>query len=159
MLPGRLTCHCRFYASLGSYRLSALVKEEYSPIGEVKNEALASDIRKLVLERLPLFLHERTQTRILLTPEWLSNPSSVFGQTERIRPDPSLQELHCEARQATSPNEDFEFPGQKELQTSGSVCCCPTGRTIQCFDTFPGHEHTSGYVRVCGFRYGYLLKR
>lgn len=44
-------------------------------MGEVKNEALASDIRKLVLERLPLFLHERTQTRILLTPEWLSNPS------------------------------------------------------------------------------------
>lgn len=67
-------CNYRFYASLGSYHLSALVKEEYSPIGEVKNEALASDIRKLVLERLPLFLHERTQARILLTPEWLSNP-------------------------------------------------------------------------------------
>ena len=74
-LHGFSSCIRRFYASLGSYRLSALVKEEYSPIGAVKNEALASDIRKLVLERLPLFLHERTQTRILLTPEWLSKPS------------------------------------------------------------------------------------
>ena len=74
-IPSFSSYSCRFYASLGSYRLSALVKEEYNPVGEVKNEALASDIRKLVLERVPLFLHERTQTRILLTPEWLSKPS------------------------------------------------------------------------------------
>jgi hypothetical protein len=63
------------YASLGSPRLGQLIKEEYKPVGEIKEAPDASKIRKLVLERLPLFLHERNQTRVLIRPEWMQTAS------------------------------------------------------------------------------------
>jgi Protein of unknown function (DUF3684) len=65
----------RLYASLGSPRLGQLIKEEYKPVGEIREAPDAAKIRKLVLERLPLFLHERNQTRVLIRPEWMQNAS------------------------------------------------------------------------------------
>ncbi|KAH7337817.1 hypothetical protein B0J17DRAFT_664321 [Rhizoctonia solani] len=61
----------QFYEKLGSKQLSSLVYEEYRNVpsqnGSTKR---AQDTRALVLERLPLFLHD-THMRSLIKPEWL----------------------------------------------------------------------------------------
>lgn len=73
----------KFYAGLGSPRLSSLVKEEYKEIGaEIKTDRaiLQSDsMRKLILERLPLFLHDMRATNrtLVLTWEWLNKPDNL----------------------------------------------------------------------------------
>ncbi|CAG7850452.1 SubName: Full=Uncharacterized protein {ECO:0000313/EMBL:CCA72144.1} [Serendipita indica DSM 11827] len=64
------------YAHLGSPRLSQLIKEEYKPVGEMPDSSDAAKVRKLVLERLPLFLHQRHQGRVLISHEWMQNPSN-----------------------------------------------------------------------------------
>ncbi|KAH0825764.1 hypothetical protein J3R83DRAFT_8923 [Lanmaoa asiatica] len=61
-----------FYASLGSRRLSTTVREDYKVSNERSDTKAASDIRALVLERLPLFLHEHTHTRTRVSLSWLS---------------------------------------------------------------------------------------
>jgi hypothetical protein len=63
-----------FYAHLGSRRLSTLVKEEYKTSAEIKDSRTATEIRALVLERLPLFLHEHTHARTSVTFNWLNMP-------------------------------------------------------------------------------------
>ncbi|KAG9078227.1 hypothetical protein FS749_009799, partial [Ceratobasidium sp. UAMH 11750] len=63
----------QFYEKLGSKRLSALVYEDYRSLGpQNKNTKRAQDMHALVLERLPLFLHEHTHMRCLIKPEWLA---------------------------------------------------------------------------------------
>lgn len=61
-----------FYASLGSRRLSTVVREEYKVSHERSDSKVAADVRALVLERLPLFLHEHTHTRTKVSLSWLS---------------------------------------------------------------------------------------
>ncbi|KAJ7727670.1 hypothetical protein DFH07DRAFT_930749 [Mycena maculata] len=67
-----------FYALLGSRRLSSLVKEEYKTNSEIKDSKTAVEIRALVLERLPLFLHEHTHARTRVTYNWLNSPSNFI---------------------------------------------------------------------------------
>ncbi|KAJ7251757.1 hypothetical protein B0H12DRAFT_1118770 [Mycena haematopus] len=61
-----------FYMILGSRRLSSLVKEEYKTTAESKDQRTAAEIRALILERLPLFLHEHTHARTRVTFNWLN---------------------------------------------------------------------------------------
>ncbi|KAJ7188459.1 hypothetical protein C8R46DRAFT_1171527 [Mycena filopes] len=60
------------YALLGSRRLSSLVKEEYKTGMEVKDSRAAAEIRTLILERLPLFLHEHTHAKTRVSYNWLN---------------------------------------------------------------------------------------
>lgn len=73
-----------FYATLGSRRLSTVVREEYKVSNEIHDAKTASDVRALVLERLPLFLHEHTHTRTKVSLTWLSSVYNfkvkVFGK-------------------------------------------------------------------------------
>ncbi|KAG8743102.1 hypothetical protein FRC10_000402 [Ceratobasidium sp. 414] len=63
----------QFYEKLGSKRLSVLIYEEYRSTGSQNNSTKrAQDMRTLVLERLPLFLHEHTHLRCLIKPDWLA---------------------------------------------------------------------------------------
>ncbi|KAJ7675084.1 hypothetical protein B0H17DRAFT_1170632 [Mycena rosella] len=62
-----------FYALLGSRRLSSLVKEEYKTSAEIPASRTAAEIRALILERLPLFLHEHTHARTRVTYNWLNS--------------------------------------------------------------------------------------
>ncbi|CAE6384073.1 unnamed protein product [Rhizoctonia solani] len=63
----------QFYEGLGSKRLSALVHEEYkSTPSQNRTTKRAQDTRSLVLERLPLFLHEHTHVKSKIKPEWLA---------------------------------------------------------------------------------------
>ncbi|KAF8894925.1 hypothetical protein CPB84DRAFT_1816083 [Gymnopilus junonius] len=61
-----------FYASLGSPRLSQVVREEYQTTAELSDSKTATDTRSLILERLPLFLHEHTHARTRVSFSWLS---------------------------------------------------------------------------------------
>jgi hypothetical protein len=61
-----------FYVSLGSRRLSTVVREDYKVSNEISDAKTAFDVRALVLERLPLFLHEHTHTRTKVSLSWLS---------------------------------------------------------------------------------------
>ncbi|EIN13823.1 hypothetical protein PUNSTDRAFT_117488 [Punctularia strigosozonata HHB-11173 SS5] len=62
----------KFYLSLGSKRLTSAVREEYKTTAEVKADKIAADIRALVLERLPLFLHEHTHARPKRPYSWFT---------------------------------------------------------------------------------------
>ncbi|KAF8160987.1 hypothetical protein B0H34DRAFT_699011 [Crassisporium funariophilum] len=61
-----------FYGSLGSRRLSHIIREEYTTTGELQNAKIAIETRSLILERLPLFLHEHTHTQTRVSFSWLS---------------------------------------------------------------------------------------
>ncbi|KAG1888113.1 hypothetical protein F4604DRAFT_1715581 [Suillus subluteus] len=78
-----------FYATLGSKRLSAVVKEDYRVNSEMKHNKSAADTRALLLERLPLFLHEHTHTRTKVSLNWLSNQENfkvrVFGKLSVVK--------------------------------------------------------------------------
>lgn len=65
---------------LGSRRLSTLVKEEYKTSSEVKGSKVASDIRELILQRLPLFLHEHTHSP-RDSYDWLKDEKNFIVRT------------------------------------------------------------------------------
>lgn len=62
-----------FYTELGSRRLSLLIREDYKTSSEIKISKIASDTRSLILERLPLFLHEHTHSRAQISYSWLTD--------------------------------------------------------------------------------------
>lgn len=70
-----------FYLRLGSKRLSSLVKEEYQRTSEFKHSAVAGDTRALILERLPLFLHEHTHARTRVPYSWLTSNVNFVVRT------------------------------------------------------------------------------
>lgn len=61
-----------FYEQLGSKRLSTLIQEEYKVDGPSSNAtALAVNLKKLVLERLALFLAEPRRKPSVISLDWL----------------------------------------------------------------------------------------
>ncbi|CAE6464621.1 unnamed protein product [Rhizoctonia solani] len=67
----------QLYEGLGSKRLTSLVYEEYRSVpSQNKVNKRAEDTRALVLERLPLFLHEHTHMKCLIKPEWLAQDNN-----------------------------------------------------------------------------------
>ena len=70
-----------FYSELGSPRLTTLVREDYKTSAEIKDAKLARDVRALILERLPLFLHEHTHVRSKVQYSWLNNERSFVVRT------------------------------------------------------------------------------
>ncbi|KAK0212970.1 hypothetical protein DFS33DRAFT_1285718 [Desarmillaria ectypa] len=81
-----------FYMSLGSRRLSSVVEVSYKASAAVSNSKIAVETRNLILERLPLFLHEHTHSKIKFTLTWLTSPEhfvvQMFGKlsiTKKLR--------------------------------------------------------------------------
>ncbi|EJD01998.1 uncharacterized protein FOMMEDRAFT_109078 [Fomitiporia mediterranea MF3/22] len=70
-----------FYSELGSPRLTTLVREDYKTSAEIKDAKLARDVRALILERLPLFLHEHTHVRSKVQYSWLNNERNFVVRT------------------------------------------------------------------------------
>jgi hypothetical protein len=72
------------YLFLGSPRLSSLVKEHYRTSGEVPYSQIGVETRHLILERLPLFLHEYPQSSTKVSLNWLNKERNfiikVFGK-------------------------------------------------------------------------------
>lgn len=57
------------------------MREDYKPTDEIKDSQYAIRTRQLVLERLPLFLHERTHAKAAVTYSWLKD-SDHFQVTD-----------------------------------------------------------------------------
>ncbi|THH29159.1 hypothetical protein EUX98_g5023 [Antrodiella citrinella] len=78
-----------FYMELGSRRLSALVKEKYKTSAEIKHSRKPADIRNLILERLPLFLHEHSHAKVQVPYSWLNTEANfvvrAFGKITVIK--------------------------------------------------------------------------
>ncbi|EDR11411.1 uncharacterized protein LACBIDRAFT_313549 [Laccaria bicolor S238N-H82] len=72
-----------FYIQLGSRRLSSLVKEEYQTSAELAQSKISHETRALILERLPLFLHEHTHARTLVSYTWLATEGNFIVKTFR----------------------------------------------------------------------------
>ena len=70
-----------FYQSLGCKRLSDLVREEYRTAQEIYGHKTAQDVRSLILERLPLFLHEHTHATTQVPFAWLNNEKNFIVRT------------------------------------------------------------------------------
>ena len=69
----RLNLCTAFYLELGSRLLSSLIKQEHRATSEIAGSAKAVEIRTLILERLPLFLHEHTHTAPRVKYNWLND--------------------------------------------------------------------------------------
>lgn len=63
--------------------MSSLVKEEYTNGTEVTAAPLSPKIRMLVLERLPLFLHERNASQLRFSFQWLNSEKNFVVKTFR----------------------------------------------------------------------------
>ncbi|KAI0313421.1 hypothetical protein OF83DRAFT_1175689 [Amylostereum chailletii] len=114
-----------FYLSLGSSRLSALVGETYRPSTDITSSSkLAPEIRRLILERLPLFLHEHSQSRTKVSFNWLNNEKNfivkVFGAIEMTR---SLQhgDVHAARKQEASAIAKRDGKGPIQLWLAGNT--------------------------------------
>ncbi|PPQ99714.1 hypothetical protein CVT24_009697 [Panaeolus cyanescens] len=74
------------YLELGSKKLSQVVKERYQTSNPQPNSKLASETRTLILERLPLFLHENTHPRAKIPFNWLTSGNNfvveAYGKVE-----------------------------------------------------------------------------
>lgn len=57
------------------------MKDEYKTSSEVKQSRKAAEIRSLILERLPLFLHEHTHTQTRVPYSWLNNENNFVVRT------------------------------------------------------------------------------
>lgn len=62
-----------FYLDLGSKRLRNLVTKRFEASGKIKDHKVASEMRALILERLPVFLYEQTHARARVSYSWLNN--------------------------------------------------------------------------------------
>lgn len=113
-----------FYAALGSKRLSAIVKEDYRVNSEMKHNKSAADARALLLERLPLFLHEHTHTRTKVSLSWLSNEENfkvrVFGKLTVVK-SLSFGDSTLKREQDASAAAKRSGHGPIELWLSGST--------------------------------------
>ncbi|KAG2339109.1 hypothetical protein BDR05DRAFT_1062316 [Suillus weaverae] len=113
-----------FYATLGSKRLSAVVKEDYRVNSEMKHNKSAADTRTLLLERLPLFLHEHTHTRTKVSLSWLSNQENfkvrVFGKLTVVK-SLSFGDNNLKREQDASAAAKRSGHGPIELWLSGST--------------------------------------
>jgi Protein of unknown function (DUF3684) len=76
--------HVGLYKELGSRHLSSLVKEDHQASMEFKDSKMAVEIRSLILQRLPLFLHEHTYARTRVSFTWLNSDKNfvtkMFGK-------------------------------------------------------------------------------
>lgn len=58
-----------------------MVKEDHKTSGEVKGTRKPQEIRNLILERLPLFLHEHTHAKPRVPFSWLNNERNFVVRT------------------------------------------------------------------------------
>ncbi len=90
---------------LGSRRLSSLVKEEYLLGAPLHNSRRAINARTLILERLPIFLHEHNHARMRVSLDWLQAENNfqvrAYGHV-KVKKTLLYGKLHLERQQEAS---------------------------------------------------------
>jgi len=89
------------YFLLGSSHLSSLITEDYRTSSELPDSNFGDGIRHLILDRLPLFLHKQSPSRIKLSSDWLNNENNFIVKVfENISVIKSLR--HGDIHESTS---------------------------------------------------------
>jgi len=82
-----------------------LVKEEYIVGMEISDSKRPTSIRSLILERLPIFLHEHNHAKMKVSLDWLQIESNfqikVYGQI-KVKKTLSYGKLRLERKQEAS---------------------------------------------------------
>ncbi|KAF8497460.1 hypothetical protein F5888DRAFT_1613660, partial [Russula emetica] len=113
----------KLYSLLGSPNLSSLVKEDYRTSRELPNSKIGAEIRDLILDRLPLFLHNQFSSRTKLSSDWLNNKNNFIVKVfEIISVTKSLYhgDIHESMSYDTSVIAKREGSGPIELLLSGN---------------------------------------
>ncbi|KAI9511382.1 hypothetical protein F5148DRAFT_1172037 [Russula earlei] len=112
------------YVFLGSLRLSALVREDYRTTVEVPYSKIGAETRHLILERLPLFLHEHPQSRTKVSFNWLNEEKNfivkVFGKLSVTKSLQHGDTRHSENNEASAVAKR-ESKGPIELWLAGNT--------------------------------------
>ena len=75
--------------------------EDYRTSHELPDSKIAAEIRLLILDRLPLFLHNQTSSRTKLSFDWLNNKNNFIMKVfEKISVTKSL--YHGDIHESTS---------------------------------------------------------
>ncbi|KAH9034488.1 hypothetical protein EDB85DRAFT_2222292 [Lactarius pseudohatsudake] len=98
------------YLFLGSPRLTSLVREDCKPAVEIPSSTIGPEIRRLILERLPLLLHGHpqplTEVKTKVSFDWLNEDMNfVVKVFENLQFTTSLQHgdvRHAETREASA---------------------------------------------------------
>ena len=61
--------------------MSTLIQDDYKTSVEIRDSKVAKEVRSLILERLPLFLHEHTHARTKVQYSWLNSPKNFIVRT------------------------------------------------------------------------------
>ena len=110
------------YTILGSPNLSSLIREDYTTSRELPNSEVATEIRHLLLDRLPLFLHNQSP-RTKLSSDWLNNKNNVIVKAfEKISVTKSLYHgtIHESTTYDTSAIAKQDGSGPIELLLTGN---------------------------------------
>ncbi|KAJ7594698.1 hypothetical protein C8J56DRAFT_927422 [Mycena floridula] len=113
-----------FYLLLGSRRLSSLIKQDHKSSNPLQDSKSARDIRALVLERLPLFLHEHTHAKTKVSYSWLNTPANfkvtAYGKLS-VTKSLNFGSTRLERSQETSAVANRNGYGPIELWISGNT--------------------------------------
>ena len=110
------------YSLLGSPNLSSLVREDYKTSRELPDSKIGAEIKHLILERLPLFLHKQSPSRTKLESDWLDNEKNFIVKVfERISVTKSLHhgDIHESTNHDASAIAKREGSGPIELLLAG----------------------------------------
>jgi len=99
------------------------VREDYRTSRELPDSEIAVEIRHLILDRLPLFLHKQSSSRTKLSSDWLNNKNNFIVKAfEKISVIKSLHhgDIHESTSYDTSAIAKQEGSGPIELLLSGN---------------------------------------
>lgn len=111
------------YSLLGSPNLSSLIREDYRTTRELPNSEIGAEIRHLILDRLPIFLHKQTPSRARIEPGWLNNDKNLIVKVfEKVSVTKSLHhgDIHESTSYDTSVIAKREGSGPIELFVTGN---------------------------------------
>ena len=111
------------YSLLGSPNLSSLIREDYKTSCELPNSEIGAEIRHLILDRLPIFLHKQTPSRAKIEPGWLNNDKNLIVKVfEKVSVTKSLHhgDIHESTIYDTSVIAKREGSGPIELLVTGN---------------------------------------
>ncbi|KAH9177932.1 hypothetical protein EDB89DRAFT_2111997 [Lactarius sanguifluus] len=94
------------YLFLGSPRLTSLIREDCKTTAEIPSSTIGPEIRRLILERLPLFFHGHPQSRTKVSFNWLNEDTNFTVKVfENIQLTKSMQHgdvRHFETHEASA---------------------------------------------------------
>ncbi|KDQ54066.1 hypothetical protein JAAARDRAFT_409896 [Jaapia argillacea MUCL 33604] len=114
-----------FYVELGCPRLSSLAREDYKTTSEVVGSRIASETRSLILQRLPLFLHEHTHEKPQVSYGWLNTGNNfrvkTFGKLTVTKSIKYEGKQLSQVREASAVARKDEYGGPIQLWLAGNA--------------------------------------